>query len=53
MDEKKQIAQAEEKAVSKLPAPKDDLLIFLVVVDRHTGKAEITEFNPKSPAISS
>lgn len=44
MDENQQVVEAEKKAALKLLEPKDDLLIFLVVVNRHTGKAEITQF---------
>ena len=36
-----------EAAVKKAPKnPEDALLMYLVVINRHTGKAEITEFPP-------
>lgn len=48
LDEEKRIAEAQAKAAEK--AQNNDFLIYLVVINRHTGKAEITEFekNPKT-----
>ena len=50
LDEEKRIAEAQAKAAEK--AQNNDLLIYLVVVNRQAGKAEITYF-PKGMSESS